>query len=126
MKQLLLSMFLLATVSWLHAADTVVKIAVGMDHQETLALLKRHGAEDITPHLAIVGPKGEHPLKGYVWELRDYGAIIEVDSKDNKVSRLIYGTTKDFDLGKDHRARTEQNVKSLTLDTKTRTVSVEK
>lgn len=126
MKQFLIAVFLLAALPLLHATDTAAKITVGMDYKEALALLKKHGAEDITPNLAIVGPKGEHPLYEIVWSLRDFGAIIELDSKDNKVSDLSFWTVKDFAVSKEHRARTQQNAKSLTLDPQTHTVSVEK
>ncbi|RBP46490.1 hypothetical protein DES53_102881 [Roseimicrobium gellanilyticum] len=126
MKQFLLSIFLMTVVSSLHAADTVARIAVGMDHKESIALLKKHSAEDITPGLAIVGPNGEHPLHGLVWALRDYDAIIELAEQNGKITTLTYWTKKDFGTSKDHRARTEQNVKSLTLDPKGHAVSVEK
>jgi hypothetical protein len=129
MKHLLCTLLLslLAALPAVHAADAAaVKIAVGMDHTDAIALLKKHGAEDITPNLAIIGPNGEHPLKGYVWALRDYGIIIEVNDKDNKVSSLIYNTTTDFAVSKEHRARMEQTVTSITLDPKTKAASIEK
>lgn len=103
-----------------------VRITVGQSHDDAVALIKKHGATDITPGLAIVGEKGEHPLRGIYWEFRDYDAIITLAAKDGKVSAMTFWTKKDFGESKSHRARTEQNITTLKLDTKTKGVSIEK
>jgi len=102
------------------------RIAVGMKHDEAVAIVRRHGGVDITPGLAVVGPKGEHPLRGYYWSFRDYDAIIELSPRGGKVERILYWTKKDFEHSKDHRANSEQSITALKLNTKTKGVAIEK
>jgi len=103
-----------------------VRIVVGQSRDDAVALIKKHGGTDITPGLAVVGPKGEHPLTGIYWEFRDYDAIITLAAKDGKVTAMTFWTKRDFGESKSHRAKTEQPITALRLDTKTRGVSVEK
>jgi hypothetical protein len=119
----LIAIFLLLP---LVAVAEEVRITVGQSHDDAVTLIKKHGASDITPGLAVVGPKGEHPLRGIYWEFRDYDAIITVAAKDGKVTAITFWTKKDFGESKSHRAKTEQSITTLKLDTKTRGVSIEK
>ena len=98
---------------------------MGMKHDEAVALIQKHGGIDITPGLALVGPKGEHPLYGYNWSFRDYDAIIELSPRDGKLDRLSYWTKKDFRESKSHRVKTEQSISTLKLDTVTKGVFVD-
>jgi|GEM_PF-2050298 len=119
----LLNVFLLLPLSTF--ADEV-RIAVGMSRDETVALLKQHSATDITPGLAVVGPKGEHPLTGIYWEFKDYDAIITLTAKEGKVTAMTYWTKKDFGESKSHRAKTNLSITTLKIDTKKRKVAIEK
>ena len=122
MRTSLILLFLLP----LAALGEEVRITIGMKRDEAVAIIRRHGGVDITPNLAVVGPKGEHPLRGYHWEFRDYDAIVEISPRDGKIERMTYWTKKDFGESKNHRAKTEQNITTLKLDTKTKAVSIEK
>ena len=110
----------------LTALTEEVRIAVGMGRDDVVNIIKKHGGVDITSGLAVVGPKGEHPLKGFYWSFRDYDAIIELSPRDGKIVGITYWTKKDFGESKNHRAKTEQSIITLKLDTKTRGVSIEK
>ena len=100
-----------------------VRLAVGMDKEQAMALIKQNSGKDITGGLEIVGPKGKWPLSGFVWALEDYHLIIEVSGK-NKIEALSYWRDKDFGEGKMHREKTERKVSSITLNTNKKTVSV--
>jgi hypothetical protein len=122
MRTFIVALVLLPLVAF---ADEV-RIVVGQSRDDAVALIKKHGGTDITPGLAVVGPKGEHPLTGIYWEFRDYDAIITLAAKDGKVTAMTFWTKRDFGESKSHRAKTEQPITALRLDTKTRGVSVEK
>jgi hypothetical protein len=118
MRTLLILLFLLP----LTALSEEVRITVGMSHAEAVAIIKKHSGRDITSGLALGG--GAHP--GLYWWFRDYDAVIELPSRGGKVEHITYWTKKDFGDSKDHRAKTEQSITTLKLDTKTRGVSIEK
>lgn len=122
MRTLILTFVLLPLVA---LADEV-RIAVGQSRDEVVATITRHSGMDITPRLEVVGPKGEHPLTGIYWEFRDYDAIVTVTAKDGKVIGMTFWTKRDFGESKLHRAKTEQSISALKLDTKTKGVSIEK
>jgi hypothetical protein len=122
MRTLFLGFLLLPLATF---ADEV-RIAVGMSRNDTVALIKQHSGTDITPGLEVVGPKGEHPLTGIYWEFQDYDVIITLATKDGKVIAMTFWTKKDFGESKSHRAKTEQRITALKIDTKTREVSIEK
>ena len=119
------SLFFLLLVP-LTALCEEVRITVGMKRDDAVAIIQKHGGVDITPSLAVVGPKGEQPLRGLFWSFRDYDAIIELSPRDGKIERMTYWTKKDFGETKNHRAKTEQSITTLKLDTKTRGVSIDK
>jgi hypothetical protein len=119
----LVAIFLLLPLA---ALAEEVRIAVGQSRDDVVALIQKHGATDITPGQEVVGPKGEWPLKGIYWAFRDYDAIISLTAKDGKITEMTFWTKKDFRESKSYRAKTEQSVTALTLDTKTRGVSIEK
>jgi hypothetical protein len=102
-----------------------VRIAVGMNRDEAVTIIQKHGGRDITSGLAVVGPKGEYPLSGIYWEFRDLEAVITLAGKDGKVTAMTFWTKKDFAESKSHRAKTEQNIRALRIDTRTRAVSID-
>lgn len=120
------TLFILLLLLPLTALCDEVRIAVGMKRDDAVATIQKHGGVDITPGLAVVGPKGEHPLRGFYWSFRDYDAIIELSPRDGKIERMTYWTKKDFGESKSHRAKTEQSITTLKLDTKMKGVSIEK
>jgi len=122
MRTLILAFLLLPLATF---ADEV-RVTVGMGRHDAVALIKKHSGKAITPGLEVVGPKGEHPLTGIYWEFQDYDAIITLDAKDGKVIAMTFWTKKDFGESKSHRAKTEQSITALKIDTKTREVSIEK
>jgi hypothetical protein len=119
MRSLLLSVLLA-----LPALGEEVQIVVGMKHDDAVEIMKKLVAFDITP--GVVGPKGEHPLRGPYYVFRDYDAIIALSVRNRKIERITYWTKKDFSESKDHRANTEQSITALKLDTRTKAVSIEK
>lgn len=105
-------------------AGADLRVAVGMPRDKALTVIKANSGKDITPGLAIVGPNGEHPLHGFVWELEDYGVVIEVSGKE-KVEGLTYWTLDDFAVSKDHRAKSAKRITGLTIDPRAKQVMVE-
>ena len=103
-----------------------VRIATGMSANEAKAQIRKIGGADITPNLAVVGPKGESPMKEIYWEFRDYDAVIELIQKEEKIVALCYWTKKDFSESKSHREESRQLTQSITLDTEKKTAVVEK
>jgi hypothetical protein len=122
MRTLILAFLLLPLATF---ADEV-RVTVGMGRDEAVSLIKKHSGKDITPGLEVVGPKGEHPLTGIYWEFQDCDAIITLDANDGKVIAMTFWTKKDFGESKSHRAKTEQSITALKIDTTTREVSIEK
>lgn len=108
------------------ALSEEIRITVGMTRDAAVANIKKHSGKDITPGLAVVGPNGEWPLTGIYWSFDDYDAIITLSAQNGKVSHMTYWRKKDFGESKDHRAKTEQSIRTLKLDTKTKGVSIEK
>jgi hypothetical protein len=100
-----------------------VRLAVGMDKEQVIALIKQNSGKDITGGLAVVGPKGEWPLSGFVWSLEDYHVIIQISGKA-KIQALSYWRDKDFSQSKSHREKTEQRLSAITLNTEKKTVSL--
>jgi len=86
-----------------------------MPKDKALIIIKANGGKDITPGLAVVGPKGEHPLHGFYWQLKDYKAVIEVSGAE-RVERLTYWTEKDFGESKDHREKSARNITAFKID----------
>ena len=118
------ALFVVFLILPLAAVADEVRIAVGMSRIESVALIQKHSGTDITSGLEVVGPKGEYPLAGCFWEFKDYDAIIELSVRDGTVVHIAYWTKKDFGESKFHRAKTEQSITALKLDTKTRTISI--
>jgi len=103
-----------------------VRIAVGMNRDTAVALVQEHGGTDITSRLEVMGPKGEWLLTGIYWAFQGYDAIITLTAKNGKVTSMTFWAKKDFDESKLHRAKTEQSITALKIDTKTKTVSIKK
>jgi hypothetical protein len=104
------------------AADS--RVEVGMSRDKAISIIKMHGGKDITPGLAEVGPKGEHPLHGMYWSFDRYGAVVAIGGKE-KVDALTYWTAKDFGTSKDHRSKTAKKITAFTVDQKVGRIRVE-
>ena len=81
---------------------------------------------DITSGLEIAGPKGRSSPKGVYWQFRDFDAILALSVKGGRVDQMSFWSKADFQQDKVHRAKTEQKIAALSLDTKTKKVMVEK
>lgn len=92
MRAFILALLFLPVVTF---ADEV-RVAVGQSRDELIATIKKHGATDITPGMEVVGPKGEHPISGVVWQFADYDAVIWLSFRDGTVVHMTYWTKKDF------------------------------
>lgn len=103
-----------------------VRIAVGMGYDEAVRLIKGHSGKDITSGLEVVGPNGEWPLQGILWEFRDFDAILTLSGKSGKVAWMSFWSKADFWENKVHRLKTERRISAITLDIKTKKVEVEK
>jgi hypothetical protein len=101
-----------------------LRVAVGMPRDKALTIIKANSGKDITPGLAVVGPKGEHPLHGFYWHLEDYKTVIEL-SGEEKVTGLTYWTLNDFGRSKDHRAKSAKEVIAFTIDPRGKRVLIE-
>lgn len=104
------------------AMSEEIYFSVGMSHAEASAIIKKHSGKDITSGLAL-GGSGQ---AGLYWSFGDYDAVVELPSRDGKISSITYWTKKNFGESKNHRAETAQRVTTLKLDTKTKSVSMEK
>ncbi len=94
--------------------DAVIK--VGISKSEFARLVIRLRGKDITPGLAIVGPKGKHPVYGIVWEFADYEAIISVSFKRQVLTNLDYCSKDDFGVSKSHRAKSTVEISQITFN----------
>ena len=122
MRAIVAFLFILPTLALCETA----KIEVGDPLAGTVAALEKIGAVDITGGMAIMGPKGEWPLKGIYWEVPGYDAVLELSGKKEKVGTICFWTKKDFCESKSRREDARCRIKSATFDTEKKTVSVEK
>lgn len=120
------SLFLLFTLLPTAIFADEARIAVGMNHDEVVALIKKYGGENITPGQEILPRRGWSTPTGLYWAFHDYDVVIELVDMDGKVRKILFWTKKDFNESKVHRAGTEQSITALKFDTKTKEVSVEK
>lgn len=102
------------------------KIEVGGTWADTAKKLERLGAVDITGGMEVVGPKGEWPLKGIYWETRDYDAVLELSTKKDGVIAICFWTKSDFSGSKSGREVHRCQVRSVTFDSETKSVQVDK
>ena len=121
MKTLILLCLLLPAF----ARSEEVRLSVGMKHEEAISLIQKHGGIDITSNLAIVAPKNGLPPKNIFWAFKDYDAVVSLSETDGKLAGMSYWNKEDFDKSKSHRAKTEQKIGALKLDTKTKRASIE-
>lgn len=75
--------------------------------------------------MAVVGPHGEWPQTGLFWNFEEYDSVLEIGSKDGIVVGIGYWTHADFSESKSHQALRRKSVKSVTFETKTRTLKTE-
>ena len=92
-----------------------LQVVVGMPKDKALAIIKANGGKDITPGLAIVGPKGEHPLHDFYWSLDEYNAVIAISGKE-KVDWLLYWTEKDFAQPKMQRSKAAKQITAFKIN----------
>ncbi|HSI61621.1 MAG TPA: hypothetical protein VLE43_00845 [Candidatus Saccharimonadia bacterium] len=121
---------MMMALSSVHAAEHEVQIAVGMNRDEATALMVKHSAEDITAHvgLGVLKPGSVRNLTGGIyWKFRDYDAVVRLFvSQDGEISGITFWKKADWEHSKTRREETAQAIKTLKLDTKSRTVGVEK
>jgi hypothetical protein len=122
MKSALFAFLLIPSV----ALCEQLRIAAGMNAADAKAQIRKAGGTDITGNQAIVGPKGEWPLKEIYWTFGDFDAVIELSQKGEKIASLCYWTKKDFSDSLTRREDSRQPAKSITLDTEKKSVVVEK
>jgi hypothetical protein len=109
MKALLLACFLAST----NAVAGEVRIAVGMDYDTVVGNIKRCGGNDLMA--SKQSNQGRAP-SGLRWSLQDYNIQISTFQNSGKIWLLSYSNRK---------TNSRQNVKSLTLNTETKTHVIE-
>ncbi|OQB85685.1 MAG: hypothetical protein BWX86_02807 [Verrucomicrobia bacterium ADurb.Bin122] len=99
----------------------IVRLDAGAASAITEPILKKIGAKDITPNLAIVGPKGGSPVHGLYWSVPDFKVIFVKSDRT-----LCYWTEEDFSRSKAHREDSRRYVRSIIFDTEKKTYTVKK
>lgn len=117
-------LFLLCLLTPMLGCSAHNRIAVGMDFNEAITVIKRHSGESIRMQ-AMVSP-GMTPNRGGSWWLPAYSIQIVVGERDGRVSGLSYWDGRDLGVSKIHKGDTERHVKSLTFDTARKAVSDER
>ncbi len=98
-----------------NAANT---ISLGDTKADFESIVAHCAGEDITPGLAIVGPNGQHPLHGIVWEFADYECILSVSFDDmDKIKHLDFCTVADFKVSKFHRSESTFDISDIKFNT---------
>jgi hypothetical protein len=105
---------------------TTDRIALGMDFDEAIAVIKKHGGEDSTSRKQVMTPPGVTPNRGGYWWLQSYSVQIAIGERDGRVSGLSYWDGRDLGVSKIHEGKTERRVTSLTFDPTSRRVSDER
>jgi len=110
----------------LQAAQTEqgATLSLGMRHELALEIIRECGGQDITSKLAVVGPNGEWPLSNLYWRLEDYNSVVEINAKDGNVVAIGYWRVGDFFENKIRRIESRVNLKTLTFDKQTKTLSM--
>ena len=89
-------------------------ISLGDTKASFESIVADYAGKDITPGLAIVGPNGEHPLHGIVWEFSDYGCVVSVTFDDNdQLTHLDFCTIADFTVSKSHRSESTFDITTI-------------
>jgi hypothetical protein len=99
-------------------------LSLGMRHELALGIIRECGGQDITSKLAVVGPNGEWPLSSLYWSLEEYDSVVEIVAEDGKVVSISYWRVADFSKNKEHRFESTKNLKTLTFEKQTKTVSM--
>ena len=108
------------------AFSETTTIEVGATWADTAKKLERVGAVDITGGIEVVGPKVEWPLKGIYWETREYDAVLELMTKKDGVVAICFWTKADFSGSKSGREDHRRQVRSVSFDSETRSVRIDK
>jgi hypothetical protein len=100
-------------------------LSLGMRHESALEIIRECGGQDITSKLAVVGSKGEWPLSNLYWSLEAYDSVVEIDAEDGNVVEIGYWRLADFSESKIHRVESRKNLKTLTFEKQTKTLSMQ-
>ena len=100
-------------------------LSLGMKHELALEIIRGCGGQDITSKLAVVGPNGEWPLSGLLWDLEQYNSVLEIAAENGNVVQIGYWTVADFSESKNHREESRRSLKSLTFEKQTRTLKTQ-
>ena len=89
-------------------------LSLGNTKAEFESIVAQCAGEDITPGLAMVGPNGQHPLHGIVWEFSDYDCVLSVSFDDSdRITHLDFCTVSDFNVSKGHRSESTIDISDI-------------
>jgi hypothetical protein len=107
-----------------HRIDDGSTLSLGMRHELALEIIRECGGQDITAKLAVVGPNGEWPLSSLYWSLEEYDSVVEIVAENGNVIGISYWRVADFSESKIHRFESRRDLKSLTFEKQTKTLSM--
>ena len=99
-------------------------LSLGMRHELALEIIRECGGQDITSKLAVVGSNGEWPLSNLYWSLEAYDSVVEIDAENGNVVGIGYWRVADFSESKIRRIESTRDLKSLTFEKQTKTLSI--
>ena len=108
-----------------HQVEDGSTLSLGMRHELALEIIRECGGRDITAKLAVVGSNGEWPLSSLYWSLEQYDSVVEIDAEDGNVVEIGYWRIADFSESKIHRFESRRNLKTLTFEKQTKTLSMQ-
>src|ERR1044072_8770141 len=100
-------------------------LSLGMSHASALEIIRECGGQDITSHLAIMGPNGEQPPSGLYWSFEQYDSVIEIGAEEGKDVVIDFWTGADFSESKQRRGPTRKSLKSWTFEKQSKTVKTQ-
>lgn len=107
-----------------HQVEEGSTLSLGMRHELALEIIRECGGQDITAKLAVVGPNGEWPLSSLYWSLKEYDSVVEIVAENGNVVEIGYWRVADFFENKIHRVESRRDLKSLTFEKPTKTLSM--
>jgi len=119
--------FLILLLMQLSALADEVRVAVGMNYDQSVQVMKAQGGEDITSGLdvMVLPSLDKGARQGGYWRFRDFDAIVSLSAVNGKIEGITFWSNTDFDENKLRRAKTARDISALTLNAKTKKVSVE-
>lgn len=97
-----------------------LEISTGMTRVEFAETIKKLEGSDISSAMEITG---SHP--GVYWAIKDYGIVIEVGFKDERVSSLAYWKKAEFEASKLTRDQQEKEITRLRFNGNTKQIIVD-